>query len=342
MIGFTLCSNNYLALARSLVASWVVHHPDDPFVIGLVDKRDPAINYTLPGRAEVIEVANIGIPDFEELTGKYDITELNTAVKPYYFDFLFKDRAQDKIIYLDPDILLFKPLRMVEDLLSSHSLIVTPHICSPINEELGPTDYHLLRTGIFNLGFIAIRHGPQTLSFLAWWQDKMRNFAYRRDAEGLFYDQIWMNYLPAFYADCHVLRDIGHNVANWNLHERLISSAHDEYRINGSIELVFFHFSHYKIDQPNTIASYNLRYTFESRPDIKPLYDLFRANVLSHGHNILKSKPCFYKYDGRARHFGRDSESPALGLTGNEKRIKKMITAFPLVHRLIHKLARCL
>jgi hypothetical protein len=335
MIGFTLCSNNYLALARSLVASWAKHHPEDLFVLGLVDRRDPAIDYTLPGRAEVIEVASIGIPDFDELTSKYDITELNTAVKPYYFDFLLKHRGAEKIIYLDPDILVFRPFRMVGDLLDRHSLIVTPHICSPIEEGPNPTDYELLKTGIFNLGFLALRRAPHIPSFLAWWQQRMRRYAYRKDSEGLFYDQIWMNYIPAFCGDAHVLRDLGHNMANWNLHERTLSRAGGNFSVNGSTDLVFFHFSHYRFDQPDTIASYHERYSFETRPDLRPIFDLYRSTVLANGHEALKGKPCFYKKSERPRH-ADDSEARLFSAKG----IARAIVKIPGVRQTVSRLAR--
>ena len=44
-IGFTICSNNYLAQAKILQTSFLVHNPDYKFFIGLVDQLDPAINY---------------------------------------------------------------------------------------------------------------------------------------------------------------------------------------------------------------------------------------------------------------------------------------------------------
>ena len=47
MIIFTLCSNNYLANAKTLGDSILNHRPNTMFVIGLVDERNCEIDYNV-------------------------------------------------------------------------------------------------------------------------------------------------------------------------------------------------------------------------------------------------------------------------------------------------------
>ncbi len=66
-IAFTLCSNNYLAQAKTLGDSLLKYNPDYKFFIGLVDRLSDQINYSKDIGHEIITAEDIGIPDFDEL-----------------------------------------------------------------------------------------------------------------------------------------------------------------------------------------------------------------------------------------------------------------------------------
>jgi len=288
MLGFTLCSNNYIAHAKTLAESWRVHHPECRFVVGLVDRKHPDINYELPGDCELLPVEQLRIVDFERLVLKYDIVELNTAVKPFYFEYFL--REERSVIYLDPDIYLFSPLHIAKNVLDDWHIALTPHICSPVDGS-GPNDMHLLRGGIFNLGFLGLSRSDPTQEFLQWWKARMKRYAYHNQIQGLFYDQVWLNYAPVFLSRCHIIRDLGYNVANWNLHERTITESNDGFFINRTTRLVFFHFSHYDPRTPTIIAHYNHRYTFVNRPDLTSVFANYRRQLMKNGHDIVRNIP---------------------------------------------------
>ena len=44
--------------------------------------------------------------------------------------------------------------------------------------------------------------------------------AVTKSAEGMHYDQRWLDLAPAFFDDVHIMRDAGCNIAHWNLPER--------------------------------------------------------------------------------------------------------------------------
>jgi hypothetical protein len=301
MICLTLCSNNYFAMAKSLADSWAAHHPGSRFVIGLVDKRAPDIDYRLPGGIELLEVESLDIPEFPKLVSQYNITELCTAVKPHFLERLLSDGATDGVVYLDPDILIFKRLTEVEEALKQFNFVLTPQICSSIDVDIGPNDagpndYHMLRSGVFNLGFFAIAQSPTSMRFLQWWKARMAIYAFRDDQRGLFYDQVWMNYIPAFYDSYRIIRDLGYNVANWNLHERVVSKRDGNYFVNDTTPLTFFHFSNYSLDRPETLAGYNKRVSFATRPDVLPLFETYRQRAYANGHEaVFRRVPHFQR-----------------------------------------------
>jgi len=123
---FTLCSTNYLAHAKTLGDSLERHNPDYQFVIGLVDRVSQGVQPSFWEPHELIPVENLGIDGFEEMVARYDVVELNTAVKPFYIEYLYRrDPSVDAVIYLDPDILIYASLAPIVETLCAHSIVVT-------------------------------------------------------------------------------------------------------------------------------------------------------------------------------------------------------------------------
>ena len=89
-IAFTICSNNYLAQAKTLGDSISKANNDYSFYIGLTDQLNTELDYDKEIGYPVIPSENIGIPDFDDLWKKYSIIEFNTCVKPFYFQYLIR------------------------------------------------------------------------------------------------------------------------------------------------------------------------------------------------------------------------------------------------------------
>lgn len=98
-IYFTLCSNNYLAHAATLGKSIKQYDQESKFIIGLVDKKDSTIDYGQFSYFEIIPCFDLGYSEFTEMLVHYNIIEFNTAVKPYYFEYLFRTRPEVDRIY---------------------------------------------------------------------------------------------------------------------------------------------------------------------------------------------------------------------------------------------------
>ncbi|HTA31708.1 MAG TPA: glycosyltransferase, partial [Candidatus Cybelea sp.] len=169
---FTLCSANYLAHAKTLGDSVREHNPDAHFVIGLVDRMPKELEPSYLQSFEVVPVEDLQLPQFGEMAQKYNIVELNTAVKPFYMAFLFeRDPRVDAVIYLDPDIMVCGSFNALLDKLKTCSIVITPHSCT--YDDSAANIYFekaMLSFGVYNLGFIASRRSSEASAFLKWWK----------------------------------------------------------------------------------------------------------------------------------------------------------------------------
>ena len=223
---FTICSNNYLAQAKVLGDSLQKVNPNYNFKIFLCDKFDAAINYNTIGH-EVIEIESFA-PEISDLAEKYHIIELNTAMKPRVIEFLFEYLKAEKVVYLDPDIFVNHSLSELENYLDHYSILLTPHVNTPIPlDGMQPSESLFLNYGIYNLGFIALQNDENSNALVKWWKNTTYTQGFVSVCNGLFVDQLPMNLAPLFFKGVKILREMGYNMAPWNLHERKLSFRSD-------------------------------------------------------------------------------------------------------------------
>lgn len=307
-IAFTLCSINYLAQAKTLFESLKETNPQWKFIIGLVDKNNKNTDLSFL-QCEIVEVEKTGIDDFKKMAEKYSIIELLTSVKPFYFSWLFQHfKEAEAVVYFDPDIMVFRPLTRLENSLQEFDIVLTPHFTSPINDSCLPTELHVMQTGIFNLGFIALKKTPNTLNMLGWWKERLKENCVIDLSRGLFVDQLWANLMPVYFDKVMIEKYPGYNVAHWNLHERTLSRNNEGYFVN-NVPLVFFHFSHYSPAHPGSIAAHHNRFSFVGRPDLVEIYDIYKAQLIKHHYYTLMPVKCFYLNKEKQKKRKREIES---------------------------------
>lgn len=292
-VACTICCNNYLAYATVLARSFLRHHPGGRFVICLADRRDAGVAYPRDPRIAIVEAAELGIAGFDALSFKYDVLEFNTAVKPYLLEWLMRQHGAERLLYLDPDILVLAPLDELFAILERTPLVLTPHLTSPYRDDHHPREVDILRAGTYNLGFAGVAAHPQTWALLEWWQARLRDGCTREVDKGYFVDQKWMDFVPSFFPEHAVLRDPGYNAAYWNLHERTIASDDGGFTVNGRT-LRFFHFSGIDVDDLDAVSKHQSRVTLPASGGLRDLFELYRVLLLTHGHLERRSLPYAY------------------------------------------------
>lgn len=294
----TIIAKNYLAQARVLTASFKKYNPDGKVFVFVVDDIG---SYFDPKDEDFIYIScdelQSDIRNFEGFRFQYTILELCTALKPYALRYLFKKFNLKNIAYFDPDILITASLKPLIELLDQHTFILTPHITQPYTDDLQPTEINHLRTGTYNLGFIAMVNNKTSMSMLEWWAERLYKNSRDAVSEGLFTDQKWIDLIPGFFPGTFISRDPGLNVAYWNLHERVIK-IEDEMVTCNDLPLLFFHFSGYSLDKPTIVSKYQNRHNFEQIGDAKKLFTRYSELLLDNGYTQCQLWPyTFAEFD---------------------------------------------
>lgn len=238
----TIVSGNYLAYARVLGSSLQEFQPDFDFRVLIVDRKTKLLEEAvLESGLNVMFAEDLGLPDKERLFYKYDIVELNTALKPTLIKQVFA-MGYEHVLYLDPDIRVFASLDPVMIALQDADIVLTPHSMSPVMDGSRPSDVDFLRTGAYNLGFIGLKNSIQANAMLDWWETRCLGMGFIDPGFGIFVDQKWIDLVPSYFTSVHILRHPGCNVAYWNLHERGLSSVSGQLYANDK-PLIYFHFS---------------------------------------------------------------------------------------------------
>ena len=287
----TIIAKNYVAAARTLCRSWREHHPDAECYVLVVDETEGFLDaahepFTL------IRLPQLSLSAVEQMAFKYSVVELCTAVKPFLMDYLLRVHPVDRLVYLDPDILVTASLESVLATLDDEGadMLLTPHLDSAACEqEASGMDSHLMVHGTFNLGFLAISSRPAAQQFLIWFQGKLRDKCVNDSQRGFFVDQKFIDYALGIFRGFRIVWDPGCNVAPWNAPTRRLSLRDGAWLCNG-VPLRFFHFSTFKPVGSSPPECQR----FAEREDARPLFEAYRQALLTNGY--VETRPWPYTY----------------------------------------------
>ena len=287
MLVFTSCINNYIPKARVLAHSLKKFHPEWEFCLLLGETPPKDFNITKEPFDRILFFSDLGIPAYQSWLFRHRVVEVCTAAKGPALNYFINVEKQDKVIYLDPDIMVFNSLYELDNLLNEYDILLTPHQLSPQKAYQTIIDNEIcsLKHGIFNLGFIAVAGRDQGYEFSHWWSDRLYSFCYDDIPNGLFTDQRWCDMVPAFFSKFYIIRDPGYNAATWNLTDRCISkSCNGEFLANDNL-LRFYHFTGYDSGAGETMA----KIYGSNMPELKKIWDIYAEQLKKFEHTSLKN-----------------------------------------------------
>lgn len=290
---YTVCSANDLGRAKTFARSLAEHEPGIRLFIGLTDTVDDRFVVADLSPATLIEAKELHLQELDQMSSQYSITELNCAMKSFFGDHILRTFQPEKLLYFDTDIFIYRPLTVILEALNVSSIVVTPHIQSPIPADNKiPRERNMLAAGLYNGGFMGFRNDETVKSFFQWWKGRMKDQAFINPAEGMFYDQNWLNFLPLYFDNVKIITDAGHNVAYWNLHERSLSKKGEDHYANDK-PLIFFHFSGFD-PYSDQISKHQDRYQKGASPVLDQLFESYRAELKSNGFAEFSRLVCTY------------------------------------------------
>jgi glycosyltransferase involved in cell wall biosynthesis len=289
---FTIVSKNYFHYGRVLMRSLQDVSPEWDRYVLLADTPDDAVR-ALVDAFELIEASVLPIPDFQKFAFRYSILEFNTAVKPWFFRHLFA-RGYTRVVYLDPDIFVYSPMRETEQALADGALaVLVPHLTGRLLDTAHPSEHAILQSGTYNLGFLALGAHASLDPLLDFWCEKSIRHFVAEPAQGLFTDQRWMDLVPGMFPDVTILRHAGYDVAYWNLPHRELKRQGAAWEVNGD-PLVFFHFSGIDPVQPGGFSKHQNRYSLSTVGGAAELTREYCAALHANGLQACRSLPYAY------------------------------------------------
>ena len=279
----TIIAKNFLPQARRLTDSFSTHHLDGRVFLLLIDEIEGCFD-PAQERFTLVHARELRIPDFEQMTFRYTILELSTALRPFFFAYLFETYPIQTLVYFDADTCLYHPLAKLQEILQTAQIVITPHLLSPLSEDGRlPNERTILSVGAYNLGFIALARGEQSYRFLRWWQHHLLKDCVIDIPRSLFVDQRWIDLVPGIFNRVAILRDAGYNAAHWDIPYRRLHRIGDQWRVN-DVPLVSFHFSGLQPENIEALSTHQNRYTLPDLPALQPLFEHYRDALFSNGY----------------------------------------------------------
>ncbi|HDU5191811.1 TPA: hypothetical protein RFU82_003389 [Klebsiella aerogenes] len=256
---FTSAAFNYIPKVRMLFQSIRKYHPEWTIHLALADEKRPEIDLSNEPFDEIVSVSELDIPDWKGWAYCHTIVELATAIKPFMLARLLQLPGCKKVIYLDPDTVVFSRLDDILAALDTANVVLTPHQTKPETSLSAVMDNEIcsLKYGVYNLGFCAVAATDVGLSFAKWWGERIYHFCRADIPNGLFTDQRWIDLVPAFFSDVAIMRSSRHNVATWNLTTREFTvDEQGNYFVDGE-PLGFYHFTGFDSGAHRIMATKN-------------------------------------------------------------------------------------
>ncbi len=255
--GATLAAKSSLAQARVVATSFAQHHPDAPFFVLLADEAE---GYFDPADEayRTLFLDDLDIPDVARFRFSFTSQELTYAATPFLIARLL-DFGFERLLFIKQESLVLGELESVVADLPEGGVALTPHLLAPLEGGDGAErELTILLAGVFNAGFVGVAAGADSARFLRWWQNRVyRNCRYAV-AEGIHYEQRWLDLAPAYFERIKILHDAGLNVGHWNLPDRRVTVADGSVRAEGR-ECRLFRFSGYDPDHPEYATRYSPR-----------------------------------------------------------------------------------
>ena len=283
---FTICSNNYMPAARTFLDTARQHHPEAALFVCLADRKVDSPGFYDPDWT-VVETESLDIPDFPSFAFRYDIMEMNTAVKPFMFQHLLEELGYDVALYFDPDIEIFHPLEsVVGPLRDGASFLLTPHLLSPCEASDGPNDLTIMRAGIYNLGFLGVSRCDESKRVIDWWARRLRFQCISAQDQGIFVDQKFMDLVPGFASRAVISHDVTLNVAYWNLRQRRLEQRNNTWLVDGQ-PLGFFHYSGYESNKRSQLSHYATCYDGKMPEPVERLTSGYADRLVANGYGTV-------------------------------------------------------
>jgi hypothetical protein len=292
LAGVTIAAKGTLALARVVARSFAEHHPGVPFFVLLADEVDGFFD---PAQEpyELLLLRDVEIPERERFTFGLRREPLSYAATPYAISKLLALGYQ-RVLFIKQESFVLGELRTVASSLPAGGIGLTPHLLEPLGGADGEDrELTILLSGVFNAGLVAVAGDGTSSDLLSWWQDRVHRHCRHAVAEGMHYEQRWLDLASAYFPNITVLHDAGLNVGHWNLPDRRVTLADGKVLAEGR-PCRLFRFSGYDPDHPEVATRYHARLQTAELGDAAIVFKRYHQTLFEEGWAETKTWPFAY------------------------------------------------
>lgn len=244
----TLFDKNYLSRGLALYDSLREHCPEFTLWMLCMDKE----SHKLLRKLNLKDIRPIKLSEIEDdrlksvkstRTGTEYCWMFSSSLPLYLLE---KNPGMGMITYIDADIYFYDSIEKIYDEFGNNSVMIIPHNSSEKNKWREKT------SGIYNVGMMIFRNDANGLETLRWWKDRVIDWCFSRYENGKFGDQLYLNDWPTRFRGVYVLRNLGANMASWNIGRCIFSKRNEkiigvEKETGKEFPLIFYHFHGLKI-----------------------------------------------------------------------------------------------
>lgn len=281
----TIVPRRNFALARVLADSVREQHPGTKIYVLVADRDGPDGPNDLPeddltdDSIELIFPADLGLATFERWRFRYNALHLSYALTPCLLASLL-DRGFKSVLFIKQESLVFGDLTPIFESLDGAPILLTPHLLRPLaGEDARAREISISQSGIYNVGVLGVSQEATARAFLDWWRDRVALHCIHSVAEGMHFEQRWVDMVPAYFASAQVSRNAGWNVGHWALPERQIKCDGEGFWADGEV-LRIARFSGFDIAKPRFATVHSRRLEVEALGDGAALFERYRAAVV--------------------------------------------------------------
>ena len=112
---------------------------------------------------------------------------------------------------------------------------------------------------------------------------------------GLFVNESWLDFAPAYLDRAGIVRDPIYDIAYWNLAQRHPERTNGRWTVNGR-NVGFFHFSGVDLEDLGVVSRHQDRIKPKGRPELTRLFEHYRDLLLAADHERLSQIRSRYDY----------------------------------------------
>ena len=183
------------------------------------------------------------IQDVEEHIKGLKLAKKNRNKVEYFFTcspaickyVILKNENIKSITYLDADLYFLSSPQIVFDEIGEHSIAIIEHRFHWLTKRQ-------IKYGKYNVGWITFKNDFEGIKCLDKWVADCLAWCYQKVEKKRFGDQKYLDEWPALFKNLIVVKNIGANVAIWNIKNYKLSVIKDKIFID-NVPLVFYDFA---------------------------------------------------------------------------------------------------